>query len=581
MAGVNRTSSHQKSHPYSRFLKIEYGVLLGIFLLAIALRIHIDPTIPFHYDPGKNIVYARAALEWFPLFPQTNPFFNLGEYYEYQVLFPYLLAFLYKISGLPLVQIAKWVAIFSGAALTLTVYFFTVEAFDNTLAALISAFLIAVSEIQLFQYMNYYPQILATTLMPLAFLFLIRYIKTHEWKYLTSVVILSAFIVLSSYLVALVYFTILLLSLIIWSFFERKTLKPLILIPCSTILLLTFFWLPMVWRWGVQCIIGKAGTRILGTPDIFTNQPWTITTFLTYSHGAVIAIVAVICVLLIMKKIQWDFRKVLISVWIGISFLFLASYLFKPILWVDRYFALLDIAVIICAGGALYIIIKFINNFKTGPNYKGYLVLLVLLIPLSGAVHFGYTFGIWGYPSDFAMLEYMEENLPPDSLVVAPPGIQGYWVSALSGARILGGDTSQMCNYTYLGDRDSSLIINSPDVEQKMELIHQFGVNYIYLPLHEDLPAVWNPDLDPEGIHAFNNDTYFEGVNMFSDDWGSTILLKVRGELQPQYHHLEINWTVTTIGYIISLFSLVGLILIPFFAPACTGFWNNRVRKQA
>ena len=79
-------------------IKKEHLILLVIFIVAIAIRFHADPNMPFHYDPGKNIVYARAAIQSFPLVPQYNPYFNLGEYYEYQVLFPYAVACIYKIS---------------------------------------------------------------------------------------------------------------------------------------------------------------------------------------------------------------------------------------------------------------------------------------------------------------------------------------------------------------------------------------------------------------------------------------------------------------------------------------------------
>jgi hypothetical protein len=121
--------SLQDTQRWSASIKKEYLILLAIFLLAIFIRVQIDPNIPYHWDPGKNIVYARAALQWLPLVPQYNPYFNLGEYYEYQVLFPYTVAFLYKISGISLVEITKWLAIISGAALSLTVYSLSLEIF--------------------------------------------------------------------------------------------------------------------------------------------------------------------------------------------------------------------------------------------------------------------------------------------------------------------------------------------------------------------------------------------------------------------------------------------------------------------
>lgn len=545
--------------------KVEYLLLLVIFLFSIVLRINFDSTIPFHYDPGKNIVYARAVLEWFPFLPQSNPFFNLGEYYEYQVLFPYITAFFHIISGLPIDIVLKWVAIMSGAALTLTVYFLTKELFDSKSAGLISAFLIAVSNVQLLQYMNYYPQILATTLIPLSLLFLVRFIKSCKWNDLILVVVLSSLIVLGSYIAAILYFSILLISLAIWSFFERKTLRTLILIPACTVLLLTLFWLPIVCRHGFYEVIKIAFLRIFTTTGTFTNQSWTLTTFLSYSNGAIIAILAVICVLVISRKITWDFQKVLLSSWLAISFLLMSSYLFYPILWVDRFSPFLDIAVIICAGGALNVIICTINRVKAVPNFSGFLLLLLLIIPLYGAVFSNVVFFSWGYPSDFAMVEYMDQNLPSDSLVVAPPGIQGFWVSALSGARILGGESSQMLNHQFLGEDESYTILNSVDVEQKMELIRKYGVNYIYLPLHEPVSTIWNPSFRIAGISAFNNETYFEEVNSFSDSWGRTVLLKVREDLKPHYNQLPINWIVTAIGYIVSLLSFFGLIFTQRF----------------
>src|SRR3989304_2007457 len=183
------------------YVKKEHLGLLVIFLLSIFIRIIIDPNIPYHYDPGKNIVYARAAIQWFPLIPQYNPFYNLGEYYEYQALFPYTVSFLYKLSGFSLVEITKWLVIISGGALALTTYYLSLEIFNNKISALVSAFLIAVSKVQLMGYMNYYPQIMAMTLMPVAFVFLIRYFKydkKHEKiKYLILTAVISSLIVLA------------------------------------------------------------------------------------------------------------------------------------------------------------------------------------------------------------------------------------------------------------------------------------------------------------------------------------------------------------------------------------------------
>ncbi len=556
---------------------IELFLLLGIFILAVVVRVYADPNIPYHYDPGKNIVYARAALEWFPLVPQYNAYFNLGEYYEYQVLFPYLVAFFHKISAVSLVTITTWLAVISGAALTITVYFLTDEIAKSKPAALFSAFLIAASEIQILQYVNYYPQILAMTLMPLALVFLIRYIRSQEFKFFILTVVVSSLVILSSYLVGLVYSVIVLISLAIWCYFDRKTVKILIFVPVVTALLLTFFWLPVVWRHGVSQFLGAALSIIFDTTGTFTNQPWTLTSFLSYSVVALIAIGAGIVAIIVLKRLKWenfrwDFPRILLVVWLVVSFALMASYLVRPILWVDRFSPFLDIALLICAGIALYLVINAINAVKTGPKYKGYLLLILLLIPLLNAVNPGVVFGKWGYPSDFATIDYMEQNLPPDVLVVAPPSIDGFWVSALSGVRILGGETSQLMGREYSGDRDSYMIINSPDTEEKMALIRNYGVNYIFLPVHEDVPGVWNPEIDQGGIDGFSNDTYFIVEQYYRDYYGYTALIKVREDLPPQYHEELINWTVTTVGYLISCIVLGGLLYLHWSRKTGKGF---------
>jgi hypothetical protein len=546
------------------FIKKEYLILFAIFLFALFIRVYSDPNIPYHYDPGKNIVYAHAALDSFPLVPQVNAYFNLGEYYEYQVLYPYTLAFLYKISGISLVVLAEWLVVFTGAALCLTTFFLSREIFGNTTAALVTAFLVAVSKIQILGYMNYYPQIMAMTLMPLAALFLIRFIKTNRFGYLLLVAILSVLIVLASYLTALVYFLIALIALALWSFREKKAVHAFFLIPLMTIVLLAFFWLPIVWRHGIQTFIQIAVSDIL-TPQIsaFTNQTWTLMDFLTYSSATIIAIVLGICALLFIKRVpwkwEWDFSKVILTIWLSVSFVLISSYLFFPILWVDRYFQFFDIALLIVAGFVIAIIIAKLNAMKWPVcRYKGYLILLLLIIPLYGAVHLDTTFGRWGYPSDIAMGEYMQK-LPANALVVAPPSVQGFWFSATSGIHILGGgDSSQMIGSHYLGDLDSATIINSPDITQKMSLIRKYGVNYIVIPYHADYPMMWNADLNPEGIAAFNNSAYFTVDQYFTDTAGSTVLLKVRENLTPGYQANPIDWGVTVAGYIISLIGLCG-----------------------
>lgn len=560
--GDVRTSDN-RIHQWKSSIKKEHLILLAIFIFAIFIRINVDPTMPFHYDPGKNIVYARAAVDSFPLVPQSNPYFNLGEYYEYQVLFPYLVAFIFKITSISLVEISSGLAVVSGAALCLTVYFLSLEIFNNKVAALVSAFLIAVSNIQLLGYVNYYPQILAMTFMPLACVFLIRYIKSEKFQDLFLVAIFSSLIVLASYIAAFVYFLVVLVSLALWSLREKKTIKSFILLPLITGILVTFFWLPIVWRHGISEFFNTAINDIITpTSSTFTNQPWSLTTVITFSSGTVIAIILGVLALFIVKKFQWDFKKVLLAVWLGLSFLLMESYFFKPILWVDRYYQFFDIAFLLLAGVIIAFFIDKLNTTKKiDGKFKGYFLLLLLIIPLYGALHFGFTFQKWGYPSDIDMANYMQ-GLPPGCLVVAPSGIQSFWFSAISGVHVLGGESPQMLDVGYQGNADSDTIINSPDINKRMELIRKYGVNYIVIPYHAAQYQMWNTVIHPGGIDADNNSEYFDVVKIFNDNYGSTVLLKVREDLSPKYNNTECNTGVTIAGYLISILGFFGFAYI-------------------
>jgi len=566
MAKIKKGNIRERDNIINRrklSIKKEHFILLAIFLLAIFIRIHADPNMPFHYDPGKNIVYARAAIQSFPLVPQYNPYFNLGEYYEYQVLFPYIVAFLYQLSSASLISITSGLVIASGAGLCLTIYILSLEIFNNKVAALVSAFLIAVSKIQILGYVNYYPQILAMTIMPLACFFLIRYIKSEKFKDLFFAAVLSGLIILASYIAAFVYFLIVLVSLALWSIRSKKLITSIILLPIMTGILLTFFWLPIVWRHGLQKFVEISISYIItATPSAFTNQPWTFTEIITYSSGTVIAIVLGVIALIVVKKIQWDFQKFLLAVWLGLTFILMESYLFKPILWVDRYFQFFDIALLLLAGVILTLLIDKLNTIKKiDGKYKGYFLLVILIVPLYGAVNFDTTFGKWGYPSDITMVDYMQD-LPSGSLVVAPPDIQSFWFSAIPGVHVLGGESSQMLDVGYQGNGDSETIINSPDITVKMELIRKYGVNYIVIPYHESRYLMWNPTIEKNGIDAFNNPAYFDVVKFFKDDYGSTVLLKVREDLSPKYHVQESNRTVTMAGYLVSVLSFFGFVCI-------------------
>jgi hypothetical protein len=119
-----------------------------------------------------------------------------------------------------------------------------------------------------------------------------------------------------------------------------------------------------------------------------------------------------------------------------------------------------------------------------------------------------------------------------------------------------------MIGYHYLGNADSNLIINSADVNQKMDLIRKYGVNYIFIPYHVPVYLVWNAELDKTGIDAFNNPEYFEVQKYFTDDYGSTVLIKVRENLTPRYSVTENNGNVTILGYLVSGLTFIGCVYL-------------------
>jgi hypothetical protein len=563
-------------------------ILIVIFVIAILVRIYNDPTIPYHYDPGKNIVYSRAVLDWFPFFPQYNQYFNLGEYYEYQVLFPYIVTLLYKITGFSLVDITSWSIIIIGSLMVITVYLLSKEIFNSEIAALISAGLIALSKIQLFSYMNYYPQILGLMLLPIPFIFIIRYTKTLDKKYLIYTSILSVLVILSSYLVGTVYVSILILSLIIYSIVKKdlKYIYGLISIIIGTIALITFYTLPIIDRYGIKSFIIGIINTIVTTKDIpFTNLSLfqsDVGILNVFSFLVIIALI--LCTSLIIylynrkststsktnsKSIDFSkikYEHILLALWISISLILIESYKFRPVLWVDRYIEFLDISGTILVGYAIYFILNKIksNQYLTS-SYKLISALILICIfsyPTYDVIVHNYRFGYWNTPNDLETLNWVENNISSESLFVAPGGITSFWISALGGVHVLGGESSQILGDKFDGNSYSNTIINSPNVDEKMDLIRKFGVQYIYITTRSNVYLLWNNDYNIEGIKAFDNPKYFEIIYMKQGSFSSTYIIKVKEDLTPKYSVSKINEGITIFGYAISLTGLVIMIFV-------------------
>lgn len=543
-------------------------ILLTIFIIAILIRIYNDQTIPFHYDPGKDIVYSRAILDSFPFFPQYNQYFNLGEYYEYQVLFQYIVALLYKITGFSLVDITSWSIIIIGSTMVITVYLLSKEIFNNDVAALMSAGLIALSKIQLFSYVNYYPQILGLVLLPLPFIYIIRYTRTLDKKYLIYTSILSVFAILSSYIVGIVYISILILSLIIYSIIKKELryIYALSSIIIGTIALIAFYILPIINRYGIKSFITGIINAIFTPKAIpFTNlnllqNDMTILNVFNF----LIIITLILCISLIIylyntKSIYFNkikYEHILLFVWVSISLILIESYKFRPILWVDRYVEFLDISVTIIVGYAIYFILdKIKSNEHLKSSYRLISILVLISIfsyPIYDVTRHNYKFGYWDTPSDLETLNWVANNISSESLFVAPGGITSFWVSALGGVHVLGGESSQILGNKFDGNSYSDTIINSPDINEKMDLIRKFGVQYIYLTIRPNIYLLWNNEYNIDGIKAFNNSKYFELIYM-KQDISTTYIIKVKEDLAPKYNAPKINNNITIFGYAISL----------------------------
>jgi len=554
-------------------------ILPAIFIIAIVIRVYNDPTIPFHYDPGKNIVYERAILDSFPLFPQYNSYFNLGEYYEYQVLFPYIVALLYKTTGISLVSLTSGTAIIIGSLTVITVYLLSIEIFNNEIAALISAGLIALSKIQLFSYMNYYPQITALMFIPLAFIFIIRYIRTLDKKYLIYVSILSTLIILSSYLAGMVYISILTLSLIIYSIM-KKELKPIyaiISVIVGTITLLTFYILPIISRHGIKSFTDGILSAIFIQKDIpFTNpdmlqSDMAILKIFTF----LVIVILILCTSLIIylfkenPKINFNkikYEHILLFAWMLIPIILIESYKFRPILWIDRYVEFLDISATILVGYSIYFILNRIKDSKyLNSNYKYILILILILVfiyPTYEVIRHGYRFGFWNTQNDLATLNWVENNIPSDSLFVTSPGITSFWVSALGGVHVLGGESSQMLGDKFDGNSYSYDILNSPNIDEKLKLIRKFGVQYIYLTIRPGMPLLSRDNYNIEGLKAFGNEKYFELIYKKQDRISTVYILKIKENLTPKYNIPNIDKNMTILGYIISIMALIIMIVV-------------------
>jgi hypothetical protein len=425
---------------------------------------------------------------------------------------------------------------------------------------------------------------LALTILPLSFVAIIRYTRTSNKKYIIYASILSAAIILSSYLVGMVYISILTLSLVIYSTMKKelKYIYVLISIIAGTVTLTAFYVLPIINRYGIKTFVIGIINTIFTQKDVpFTNAP--IDILIPVAFKFIFIIILIICVSLVIyllgrgskletsklvnnvyvKEIKYE--HILLFIWALMSLVLVESYRFRPILWVDRYIELLDIVITIIAGYSIYFILdKMKSNKYLSPNYKLIQILVLMLIfiyPTYDIIQHQYGFGYWNTPSDLESLNWVQNNIPSDVLFATPSGITSFWISALGGVHVLGGESSQMLGGKFDGNGYSDTIINSPNVTEKMDLIRKFGVQFVYITVRQPINSLlWKNEYNIDGLKVFEDSRYFELVHKKEDKISGAYVFKVKEFLSPKYNIPKIDMGVTILGYGISLVALITMI---------------------
>lgn len=349
--------------------------------------------------------------------------------------------------------------------------------------------------------------------------------------------------------------------------------------------MIAFYVLPIINRHGVKSFIVGIINTIFTKKDVpFTNAP--IDILIPAAFKFIFVILLIICVSLVIylfnrmskleisklvnninnisiKEVKYEY--VLLFTWTFVSLILVESYRFRPILWVDRYIELLDIAITIIAGYSIYFILDKIRSSKSlGSNYRLMQTLVLILIfayPTYDIVQHKYGFGYWNTPSDLESLNWVQNNIPSDALFATPSGITSFWISALGGVHVLGGESSQMLGEKFDGNGYGDTIINSPSVSEKMDIIRKFGVQFVYITVRLPINSLlWTNNYNNEGLKAFEDSRYFELVHKKEDKISGAYVFKVKEVLSPKYNIPKIDKGVTILGYGISLAAIIVMI---------------------
>jgi len=541
-------------------------LLVTAFLAALTVRLLIDPHMPYHYDVGKNMVYSLAAADAFPLLPQWNPYFNLGEYYEYQVGFPYLVGALHAVTGVSVVTLGQVVILLAGSALTFTMYLLVQELTGRRDAAVIAAFMVAASGMQVYTYINYYPQILATAIFPLALLYLVRYYRDGDITHLLLSGVVCAAVTLTSYIAGMVLVLLIVLAVVVQGLRERsaRSWLPLPVTLAMVALVGAPHWLPILGRYGMDMIQTYLVSSMLGHSfEFFHTYGADLTVEFAFLVSTAVIAIIVLAFFIIQtfhrppgKETKRNgnklgFPSILTACMVVLPLLLFASIWVHPLLFPGRYLPFMDLGIIVVAATVMALGVEKASR-RWGRKTFSLLLLLGLLFIFPFAT--GWHFASVDIPLNLQSYPEVEELVPEGALVAAPGGVQSAWLSAETGVLMLGGESAKLMGAHFQGWAASDTIMDNTTVEGKMDVIRQYGVNYVYVPLNYYYPGRLVHSFTMEALEPFDNETCFE-VAYFAEDPvdGYVFLFRVREDLTPQYHQPEYDVPLTAASYGLAL----------------------------
>jgi len=243
------------------------------------------PILPSAFDPWIHISITREIIE------NGQVFLDI---YRGGFAFHTLMAFLQTVTGIPLLEMAKYMPIVIGMFSLLPMYVLVKEITNHEQIALLSTIILSTMAFDFIYATNqYWPELTTLSLIALVILFFIRSIKKPSFKNALVSGLLFIVVTMSHDLSALVLASTLLaiqsLSLLL---FKKYTLHSLAMVVCG---------LGFLALW----LLAFAPTYIIGLVGQFSN-------FYLYFAGGVIGYIVLILILRRLKQ-EGDFGRILTS----------------------------------------------------------------------------------------------------------------------------------------------------------------------------------------------------------------------------------------------------------------------------